>query len=57
MPGEERVRYSDAVTCLQQKPSLYADVPGAKSLFDDFVALHQKATNFVHLSVRCRAAA
>ncbi|KZL63894.1 tyrosinase central domain-containing protein [Colletotrichum incanum] len=50
IPAEERIRYTDAVTCLQQTPRLYADVPGSKSMFDDFVALHQSQTSYIHLS-------
>ncbi|GKT43933.1 tyrosinase-like protein orsC [Colletotrichum spaethianum] len=50
IPAEERIRYTDAVTCLQRTPPLYADVPGSKSMFDDFVVLHQRATNFIHSS-------
>ncbi|GJC86596.1 tyrosinase-like protein orsC [Colletotrichum liriopes] len=50
IPAEERIRYTDAVTCLQQTPRLYADVPGSKSMFDDLVALHQSQTSYIHLS-------
>ncbi|OHF02645.1 tyrosinase central domain-containing protein [Colletotrichum orchidophilum] len=50
MPDEERIRYTDAVACLQQQPALYTDITGSKSMFDDFVALHQSATLYIHLS-------
>lgn len=54
MPDEERIRYTDAVTCLQQQPELFTEIAGSKSMFDDFVALHQAATLYVHLSVGYR---
>lgn len=51
MPGEDRIAYTDAVTCLQSKAPLYTDIAGSKSMFDDFVALHQNMTGYVHMSV------
>uniref|UniRef100_L2G955 Tyrosinase central domain-containing protein n=1 Tax=Colletotrichum fructicola (strain Nara gc5) TaxID=1213859 RepID=L2G955_COLFN len=50
MPGEDRIAYTDAVTCLQSKAPLYTDIAGSKSMFDDFVALHQNMTGYVHMS-------
>jgi hypothetical protein len=50
----ERTNYVNAVKCLQSKPSkLSASVaPGAKSRFDDFVAVHLNQTLTIHLTVR-----
>ncbi|KAK5659246.1 hypothetical protein OQA88_1338 [Cercophora sp. LCS_1] len=48
----ERRSYIVAVKCLQAKPSLLDPIsfPGAKSLFDDFVAIHLMQTMNIHLS-------
>ncbi|RDW75127.1 hypothetical protein BP6252_06269 [Coleophoma cylindrospora] len=49
---QERKAYTDAVLCLQSKPSRLdpAVVPGAKNRYDDFVALHINQTLFIHLT-------
>ncbi|KAK1758804.1 hypothetical protein QBC47DRAFT_314606 [Echria macrotheca] len=44
----ERKAYTDAVLCLQSKPARTAGVPGAKSRFDDFVAVHINQTMEIH---------
>ncbi|RYO73934.1 hypothetical protein DL766_005893 [Monosporascus sp. MC13-8B] len=46
----EREDYISAVKCLQSKPSLFGEgvAPGAKSRFDDYVAVHTKMTDDVH---------
>lgn len=48
----QRKSYIDAVFCMQNKPSIIPDgeVPGAKSRFDDFVAVHANYTMHVHLN-------
>lgn len=51
MPDEERISFTDAVQCLQKKPSVNADIEAAKSLFDDFVVLHMNVTPYHHNSV------
>lgn len=47
---KERIAYTNAVRCLMNKPSRFdpAEVPGAKSLFDDFVAVHINQTLTIH---------
>lgn len=47
----ERNQYIDAVLCLQQKPSIMPSglVPGAKTRFDDFTAIHVNQTLGIHL--------
>jgi hypothetical protein len=49
----ERKAYTDAVLCLQSKPSKLADglAPGAKSRYDDFVAIHINNTMTIHATV------
>ena len=51
---EERRDFIEAVQCLQTQPSVYPVdvVPGAKSVFDDFVAVHMNQTPYIHISVR-----
>jgi len=46
----ERKAYSDAVLCLQKKPSRLDPLvaPGAKSRYDDFVAVHVNNTFTIH---------
>ncbi|KAK3682836.1 hypothetical protein B0T22DRAFT_445004 [Podospora appendiculata] len=46
----ERRKYIAAVKCLQSKPARYPAslVPGAKSRFDDFVAVHINQTQTIH---------
>ncbi|KAK6825650.1 hypothetical protein PG987_013144 [Apiospora arundinis] len=50
IPGEERIAYRKAVECLMQKPSVFPNVEGAKSSFDDFAVLHVAFTPYVHNS-------
>ena len=53
LSNDEKIAYIDAVKCLQDKPSLSgAAAPGAKSRFDDFVAVHINQTFFIHATVR-----
>jgi tyrosinase len=49
-PGERKA-YTDAVLCLQHKPSQLdpAVYPGAKTRYDDFVAVHINLTLGIHL--------
>ncbi|KAF7182921.1 hypothetical protein CNMCM7691_002665 [Aspergillus felis] len=49
----ERKEYTDAVNCLASKPSKLAQsdpafAPGARSRYDDFVAVHINQTWFIH---------
>lgn len=48
----DRIAYTNAVKCLMKKPSRFdpSQVPGAKSLFDDFVAVHVNQTFTIHLT-------
>ncbi|KAK9423161.1 putative Tyrosinase copper-binding domain-containing protein [Seiridium unicorne] len=48
----ERRSYIDAVLCMQSRPSIIpeGEVPGAKTRFDDFTAVHANNTMSVHLS-------
>lgn len=48
----ERRSYIDAVLCLQKKPSIYKDVVGAKSRFDDFQIEHIAQAYDIHFNVR-----
>ena len=50
----ERKNYIDAVKCLQRKPpkSPVKLVPGARSRYDDFVAVHIYQNFDVHFNVR-----
>lgn len=50
--GERRV-YIQAVLCLTESPSKLdpAEYPGAKSRYDDFVAIHMKNTPTIHGTV------
>lgn len=54
LPAKARRDYIKAVKCLTRKPpkSSKTDVPGARSRFDDWVALHIKEASNVHFSVR-----
>lgn len=49
----ERKAYTDAVLCLQSKPSKFPAgvAPGAKTRYDDFVAVHINSTLFIHATV------
>jgi len=48
----QRKSYTDAVLCLQCKPSLLnsTEVPGARNRYDDFLAVHINQTIYIHLS-------
>ncbi|OIW22959.1 Di-copper centre-containing protein [Coniochaeta ligniaria NRRL 30616] len=50
LSSSDRIAYTNAVNCLMSKPSLNnaSEVPGAKSRFDDFVAVHINQTLFIH---------
>lgn len=50
MTPEERIKYTDAVTCLTKRPSIHdpALVPGAKSRYDDFVVIHMNQSLVIH---------
>ncbi|PBP16779.1 putative tyrosinase central domain protein [Diplocarpon rosae] len=50
LSSEERIAYTNAVLCFQNKTTLTPAelVPGARSRFDDFVATHMNQTNSVH---------
>ncbi|RDL37586.1 uncharacterized protein BP5553_05019 [Venustampulla echinocandica] len=52
MAPEDRKAYTDAVQCLQRKSNLTPNslVPGARTRFDDFVAVHQNQTPYIHFS-------
>lgn len=52
LSGQQRIAFTDAVTCLQSKPSkIPAGVaPGAKSRFDDFIATHINQSLIIHNS-------
>lgn len=52
----ERKAYTDAVLCLMTKPSRLARIdpaiaPGAKTLYDDYVAVHMNNTFSIHATV------
>lgn len=49
----DRKSYTDAVLCLQAASprSLTSDVPGARSRFDDFVAVHIDQMLIIHYTV------
>lgn len=50
LSSAEKIAYTSAVKCLMTKPSLNnaTEVPGAKSRFDDFVAVHINQTLSIH---------
>lgn len=50
---EERITYTDAALCLQRLPpkSDLAVVSGARSRYDDFVAVHINMTLSIHATV------
>lgn len=50
LSSAERIAYTNAVKCLMAKPSTNnaTEVPGAKSRYDDFVAVHINQTLFIH---------
>ncbi|KAJ9149647.1 Tyrosinase central domain-containing protein [Coniochaeta hoffmannii] len=49
---KDKQSFIDAVKCVRAKPSLYPPgaVPGSKSLYDDFIAVHLNQTLFIHLT-------
>ena len=53
MEKEERKAYTDAVQCLQSKPTILdtSAFPGATTLYDDFVAQHINQTFTIHNNV------
>lgn len=53
MSKKDRLAYIDAVLCLQSKPPNAAPglVPGARSRFDDFQAVHINQTYLIHFNV------
>jgi tyrosinase len=54
MPPADRQAYTAAVLCLMEKPPqvLNTTAPGARSRYDDFVAIHIVSTPAVHSTVR-----
>lgn len=52
MSKDERKSYTKAVTCLQALPSLLDNdiYPGAKSRYDDFLAVHINMTYKIHIN-------
>ncbi|KAJ7476987.1 tyrosinase central domain protein [Mycena galericulata] len=52
MTDPQRTAYIDAVLCLMSLPSIFSpgEVPGAKSHFDDFIAVHINQTLNIHIS-------
>ena len=58
MAPSARQEYTNAVLCLQSKPSQFAPgvVPGAKTRYDDFVAVHMNQTLVIHGTVCCKLA-
>jgi tyrosinase len=56
MKPAQRKAYTDAVLCLQSKPSRIAALnaslaPGAKTMYDDYVAIHINQTLSIHATV------
>lgn len=45
----ERRDYIDAILCMQSLPSTW-NLPGTKSYFDDFIALHVNLTLNIHIN-------
>lgn len=54
LSAEDRRAFVAAIECMQSSPSLYEPgvMPAAKTLYDDFVAIHLKQTPVIHRSVR-----
>lgn len=49
LSDDEKIAYTDAVKCLMTTPSITGSLaPGAKSRFDDFVAVHINQTLSIH---------
>jgi len=57
MPAAQRKQYIAAMLCLMTKPSKLdkTKYPGAKSRYEDFVAVHMNQTMNIHGTVRTRA--
>jgi tyrosinase len=52
LSDEEKIAYTDAVKCLMELPSISGEaIPGARSRFDDFIAVHINQTPFIHVTV------
>jgi tyrosinase len=52
LSDDEKIAYTNAVKCLMNKPSISGDAaPGAKSRYDDFVAVHINQTLTIHATV------
>jgi len=52
LSDKEKTAYITAVQCLMDKPSITGDAaPGAKSRYDDFVAVHINQTLSIHATV------
>ncbi|KAF2163713.1 hypothetical protein M409DRAFT_68307 [Zasmidium cellare ATCC 36951] len=46
---QEKREYIDAILCLMEKPSISGDLaPGARSRYDDFLAIHINQTGSIH---------
>ncbi|KAI9149917.1 Tyrosinase P [Paramyrothecium foliicola] len=50
IPGKERIAYTNAVQCLQNKPGILSLFEGSKTAFDDFAVLHILLVQYVHVS-------
>ncbi|KAF7115509.1 hypothetical protein CNMCM5793_002467 [Aspergillus hiratsukae] len=52
LSGNERIAYTDAITCLMSKPSIYEPglVPGSTSYYTDFAAGHANISLSIHQS-------
>ncbi|KAK8064467.1 Di-copper centre-containing [Apiospora phragmitis] len=52
LSADERIAYTTAIRCLQTLPSKSdaKEVPGARSRFDDFMAVHMAMTPYIHNS-------
>ncbi|KAI0422892.1 hypothetical protein F5X98DRAFT_105614 [Xylaria grammica] len=50
IPDPERIAFVKAVECLMEKPNVYPNVTGPKSMFDSFGVLHYHLTPAVHNS-------
>ena len=50
LPPLARKAFTDAIKCLKTKPSQFSDVevPGARTLYDDFIAVHINQTLIIH---------
>ncbi|KAF2157468.1 tyrosinase [Myriangium duriaei CBS 260.36] len=48
LSSSQKTAYINAVLCLQSKPSKIQNAPGAKTRYDDFVAVHIQQTLTIH---------